>query len=302
MTRNERWPVIAAKIGFVQFPATDTEPAKSGPGIAAQIAHVYKEYLLTFDSVYIRSVWEKSVKVQQAQAQAAANGGSSVNGGLGPNGAPSNLSASSDGGPRPFGNMTPAQLQTMVFYSGMSAAELRSRGVGDKLVQWVEQNRVNLQRTANEPNFRNAIARQRLAAQQQQAQQSADQHGLPSGNAPFNNPSMPGQNAGMPGGQFPPGARPQLMPQQGGPSNVPNGNNMNFPNRPQSTNMPIPGGAGPSNRPVGFGEETMLHAVDFVAKVKKEFLNRSERCLISSVQKTNLWICRYAWNELAAHS
>ena len=46
-------------MGFVQFPGTDTEPAKSGPGVAQQLQHLHTEYLAQFDQIYVRSVLQK---------------------------------------------------------------------------------------------------------------------------------------------------------------------------------------------------------------------------------------------------
>jgi hypothetical protein len=46
-------------MGFVQFPGTDTEPAKSGPGVAQQLQHIHTEYLSQFDKIYLHSVLQK---------------------------------------------------------------------------------------------------------------------------------------------------------------------------------------------------------------------------------------------------
>jgi hypothetical protein len=45
-------------MGFVQFPASDTDPAKSGPGVAQHLAHTYKEYLAVFENVYISTIMD----------------------------------------------------------------------------------------------------------------------------------------------------------------------------------------------------------------------------------------------------
>jgi hypothetical protein len=46
-------------MGFVQFPGSDTEPAKSGPGVAQQLQNIYTECLAQFDQIYVRSVLQK---------------------------------------------------------------------------------------------------------------------------------------------------------------------------------------------------------------------------------------------------
>jgi hypothetical protein len=59
VTAREMWPIIGARMGFVQFPASDTEPAKAGPGVAQQLQHLYTECLATFDNIYVASVFQK---------------------------------------------------------------------------------------------------------------------------------------------------------------------------------------------------------------------------------------------------
>jgi len=54
VNQKELWSVIGARMGFVQFPGSDSEPAKSGPGVAQDLAHFYKEYLSGFDNFYIK--------------------------------------------------------------------------------------------------------------------------------------------------------------------------------------------------------------------------------------------------------
>lgn len=53
------WPIIGARMGFVQFPGTSSEPATSGPGVAQQLQNIHSEYLAQFDSIYVHSVLQK---------------------------------------------------------------------------------------------------------------------------------------------------------------------------------------------------------------------------------------------------
>jgi hypothetical protein len=46
-------------MGFIQFPGTEAEPARSGPGVAQQLQHIYTEYLSHFDRAYVQSVLQK---------------------------------------------------------------------------------------------------------------------------------------------------------------------------------------------------------------------------------------------------
>ncbi|KAJ7821928.1 hypothetical protein B0H14DRAFT_2256995, partial [Mycena olivaceomarginata] len=62
VSSKDLWSVIGGRMGFVQFPASDTEPAKSGPGVAQHLAHAYKDYLAAFDNVYISTVMDSRRK------------------------------------------------------------------------------------------------------------------------------------------------------------------------------------------------------------------------------------------------
>ncbi|KAJ7251684.1 ARID DNA-binding domain-containing protein, partial [Mycena rebaudengoi] len=56
VVQKDLWSVIGGRMGFVWFPASETEPAKSGPGVSQHLAHVYMEYLAAFDNVYIATM------------------------------------------------------------------------------------------------------------------------------------------------------------------------------------------------------------------------------------------------------
>ncbi|KAL6307584.1 hypothetical protein BKA93DRAFT_82616 [Sparassis latifolia] len=71
VAQNDQWPVIGVELGFVQFPASNSEPAKSGPGVAQHLEHVYKQYLHAFDSTYLRSWLAKRSQQQQHDVQQA---------------------------------------------------------------------------------------------------------------------------------------------------------------------------------------------------------------------------------------
>ena len=110
-------------MGFVQFHRTDNEPAKSGPGVAQQLAHIYKEYLSQFDGFYVS---QQKTKIQQAnanfQAQVAAF------------------------------NCSPQQMQAVIALSHMSVQELHAQNIPEKMIQFVENHRASLQRTHQDQN------------------------------------------------------------------------------------------------------------------------------------------------------
>lgn len=143
------WDVIGGRMGFVQFSGTETEPAKSGPGVAQQLAHIYKELLAAFDHYYITTVVEARMK---AQAQV----------------------------PRNPAQMSPQMMQNVLTYAHMTVSDLHQRGVPEKIITFVEANRANLQRTyAEQKSFQSRFR----PTNQNDPQGSGDQNG-PSGGGP----------------------------------------------------------------------------------------------------------------------
>lgn len=68
VTQRDLWPVIGARLGYVQFPGSGTEPARSGPGVSQQLQHIYSVYLEQFDKIYVHSVFQKQgLFIQQNQ-------------------------------------------------------------------------------------------------------------------------------------------------------------------------------------------------------------------------------------------
>jgi hypothetical protein len=133
-------------MGFVSFPASDTEPAKSGPGVAQHLAHVYKEYVAAFDSVYINTVMDSRRKNDASLTAQRGMMGGGVNG-------PPQL-------PRGGGITDPQQMQLVMAYANIPPAELRRRNIPEQLIQFIETNRDALKRTlAEQANFRSQLGR-----------------------------------------------------------------------------------------------------------------------------------------------
>ncbi|KAJ7158919.1 hypothetical protein C8R46DRAFT_404752 [Mycena filopes] len=147
VVQKDLWAVIGGRMGFVQFPGTDTEPAKSGPGVAQHLAHAYKEYLAAFDNVYISTVMDSRRK---NDAMTIAQRGQMGLGGNGPPQIPM----------RPGGIADPSQMQLVMAYANIPLPELRRRGIPEPLIQFIETNRTTLIRNATEQGiFRNQIPR-----------------------------------------------------------------------------------------------------------------------------------------------
>jgi len=118
------WNIIGARLGFVQFPGTDVEPAKSGPGVAQNLNNIYREYLQLFDTWYISQSIEAQKKMQAANANMQAH-----------------MTAFRWG---------PQQMQQVVQLSHMSVPDLHARGVDEKTISFVETHRASLQRALQE--------------------------------------------------------------------------------------------------------------------------------------------------------
>jgi hypothetical protein len=103
-------------MGFVQFPGSESEPATSGPGVAQKLAHVYKEYLAGFEETYVKLFAEPKRKIPMAGLPAV--------------------------------NRDPQELQMAISYAHLSGPELRSKGVPDDVIAFVENNRARLLSTS----------------------------------------------------------------------------------------------------------------------------------------------------------
>ncbi|KAF8905010.1 hypothetical protein CPB84DRAFT_1845101 [Gymnopilus junonius] len=125
--QKDIWSIIGGRLGFVQFPGTDTEPAKSGPGVAQQLAHIYKEYLALFDQWYTAQAIESHKRAMGVGNMQQAHIGSAMG-----------------------GRWNPQQMQQVVQMSHMSVAELHAQGIDEKTIAFVETNRASLQRTYQE--------------------------------------------------------------------------------------------------------------------------------------------------------
>lgn len=246
-------------MGFVQFPGTDSNPAKSGPGVAQHLAHVYKEYLSGFDAVYISSVLESRRNMHQAQLSGAQGG----------------PSQHSQTGPVNRSILNANQMQLVLGYANQSAADLRAQGVQEKIVQFVEAHRAHLQRTIIEQGFFRGQLRPNMG--QPGSGQNTTEPGpgmqAQSGQGFVGSPRPPNAPAASamsphPGGNT---ARPFMQPQNG-PIPI-HGNNMVGGRHPQPQNVPM----GRLDR------EQLQNAMAFIAEVKHEFNSKSKFSVILPV-------------------
>ena len=185
------WAVIGGRLGFIQFPGNDSEPARCGPGIAQQLQHTYEQYLRRFETAYIQTVRNRSTtgSPQQPTHQMNANLtiGSSATPGM--SGNPAEVP------PNPQRQIPNQQfIAAALRYVGTSTQDMRAQRVPDHLINFVERHRADLVK----------VYQQQL--QQMVAKRNAEQEQQNMANAqgPLPNMHEPSSIGLQPGAQRPP--------------------------------------------------------------------------------------------------
>lgn len=223
-------------MGLVQFPGTDTEPAKSGPGIAQQLAHAYKEHLQAFEHMLVYSVRSRAAQKNN----------------LSQNGAQSNTPGNASGEMahavmRP--PLNPQAMASAVRFVHMTVGEMRQSGLPEQTVVLIDRHRADIIRWHQQARL--------MAAKAQQV----------------TNHEAPGEQSGMSAahqGSFPnqvPTAGPSLVsaPLRGQPM-MPNG--MQASSMREMTPAIQSGGILPPT------QEQLTHAVSVIHQLKQVFLSR----------------------------
>ena len=178
VSQNELWPVVAAKLGFIQFPGSEAEPAKSGPAVAQHIQNVYQRFLHGFDNMFLSSI---STLVQK-QPQGGNNGGQPNNSNAAQQGSPGPVAGPSNMPPTnsmPLGiqpnnvsagngmvltippGTDPKQISELMAYARQPAEELRRQGVPERVIATVERNRTILEESLrSQQNFHGSLTKQ----------------------------------------------------------------------------------------------------------------------------------------------
>ncbi|KAI0749853.1 hypothetical protein C8Q80DRAFT_1164314 [Daedaleopsis nitida] len=236
--QKDLWPVIGAKLGFVNFPGTDTEPARAGPALAAHLEHIYKEFLLEFDQQYMKQLYQHRRQFQMQQQKQMS---------------PSGMASADSGIPQQNGSSFPQSLadikdpklaSELVSYSVLSVAEMQQRGVPPHIIQLVERNREQLTRTLESQrnfakNIQNANPAQRNVSNPMANGQSpmngamGNAQQIPNGLAKPNGSFAQQQPPHMPSTSMPPHSQSQPHP---GPSH-PSGPIPGQPGRPSAAQM-----------------------------------------------------------------
>ncbi|KIL67483.1 hypothetical protein M378DRAFT_258233 [Amanita muscaria Koide BX008] len=110
--QKDLWSVIGGRMGFVQFPGTNsTEPSKSGPVIAQQLEHIYRQFLADFDRAYTANVLDSRIRNAQAVPL-----------------------------------LDPSQLDVMVSMADQPVPQLEAQGLSEPMIQYIKYRRLRLRR------------------------------------------------------------------------------------------------------------------------------------------------------------
>lgn len=137
------WAVIGGRLGFMQFPGNDTEPPRSGPGIAQQLHNTYEQYLQHFENAYVLTVKNRPTAGSPQQPINQMNPH--------PPAAGNNATPGMSGNPTEMAPNPPRQFNQQVIaaaarYAHMSVQDMRAQRVQDAMIDFVERHRAELQK------------------------------------------------------------------------------------------------------------------------------------------------------------
>lgn len=132
VTQRDFWAIIGGRMGLVQFPGTDTEPAKSGPGIAQQLAHVYKEHLQAFETMIVLTVRSRAAQKTNLPQNGAQNNVPSASGEI------------AHSAMRP--PLNPQAMASAVRFVHMTVGDMRASGLPEQTVVLIDRHRSDIVR------------------------------------------------------------------------------------------------------------------------------------------------------------
>lgn len=234
VTQRDFWAIIGGRMGLVQFPGTGTEPDKSGPGIAQQLAHIYKEHLQAFENMVVVTVRSRVAQKHN----------------LSQNGAQNNALGSASGEITHSVMRPPLNPQTMasaVRFVNMTVGEMRASGLPEQMVLLIDRHRSDIVRWHQQSRLMATKPNQQVTNHEVSGEQSgmstAHQGGFPN----------PVSTAG-----------PSLVP-RGQPLLIPNG----MQSSPMTEMKPVQsGGILPAS------QEQITHAMSVILHTKQLFSSR----------------------------
>ena len=262
--QKDLWPVIGAKLGFVHFPGNGNEPGKAGPALAAHLEHIYKEFLLDFDTQYLRQLFHHRRQLAAQYQKNAAAGPSAMDGAM--------SMQNGQGVPQGLDVKDPKVVNELISNAHLSVQEMQQRGVSPHLIQLVDRHRDTLKSMLEQQRaFQRNI---QTASQQGGAVPQCQPRNV--SNPMMNGMQMNGVNA-MGNGQ-----QPGMNLQNGLKPNVPMGPQPGMPTPAMQANgqpQPQMGANGPQGSSSGVRSihQPLQNAIEMVRKLREE--NKRTYCL-----------------------
>jgi hypothetical protein len=157
VSTNDEWPLIGVALGFPVFPGGDGQPARCAPIVAQRLQQLYNAVLRQFDQAYISSIVARIRAASQApqpHQPTEANYQALL----------ASISSESPA-------ITPEAMSILPRFSHTSGADLEAHRVPQHIIAFVEQNRENLQRAAQDQSgFRAGITSTKNAPLDHRAQ------------------------------------------------------------------------------------------------------------------------------------
>ncbi|KAH9057865.1 hypothetical protein EDB87DRAFT_1628606 [Lactarius vividus] len=146
VTANDEWPAVGAALGFPSFPAGDPTPLRCAPNIAHRLKQLYNDSLRHFEQAYLNNVITRLRTQAVASAQASQQQ-------LQPHQpTDADYQALLASIPSDASTMPPEAMSILPRFSHTSGPELEAHRVPPHIVAFVEQQRENLQRAAQDQN------------------------------------------------------------------------------------------------------------------------------------------------------
>lgn len=168
------WAVIGGRLNFVQFPGTDSDPARSGPGIAQQLQNTYEHHLQHFENAYIMTVKNRTGTGSPQQPPIhQMNPNPLPVGNTATPSLPGNPAEMPQSASRPA-NFNPQLIAAAARFAHTSAQEMRAQRVHEQLINFVERHRGELMKVYQHQQMQ-LIAKRN--AEQQEQQNNANAQG-----------------------------------------------------------------------------------------------------------------------------
>ncbi|KIK96023.1 hypothetical protein PAXRUDRAFT_11085 [Paxillus rubicundulus Ve08.2h10] len=165
VTLRDMWSVIGGRMGFIQSLGNNSEPPRSGPGIAQHLQHTYKEYLQRFENAYVLTVKSRAPNSPRPQIQQM--NPMISNSGAKPGMLPGNPAEMPSSASR--ASLTQQTVNIAARYAHASVSDMRNEGVPEHIISIVDRHRPELAKYQQQQQQQQAqLIAKRNAEQEQQ--------------------------------------------------------------------------------------------------------------------------------------